>query len=410
MPMRNNPAGNARSLSPSRREFLRRAGTMAGGLVVMDLTGLFRNQPSAAVVRAYASAHYALELDGMAGGWVRSFEGGTARGDVVVEPPGANPFAKKHLGGVRFEPITISFGAGMNKPVFDWIKTSISGKIQRRNGAIVVADMNYKVVERVDFQNALITEVGFPALDAAVKEPSYFTVKFTPEFTRRGTGGAGAPVNQPAATKQTSLLGSNFRLRIQGLEQAVARVNRIEAVTIRQKSVGSAVGDSRINQQAPGGFDFSNLVFTMSETDAAPLYQWADDFIVKGNNGDAQERPGVLELLSADLKTVLFTLSFYNLGVVSVAPVPVLTGADAIRRVKVELYCERIDFDAGLIGSAPTQGTTAPPPPPPAKGIPPPPAKGIPPPPVGAPTRSAPLQGAPGILAPAPLQRQLPKR
>jgi hypothetical protein len=28
---------------------------------------------------------------------------------------------------------------------------------------------------------------------------------------------------------------------------------------------------------------------------------------------------------------------------------------------------------------------------------------------VGAPTRSAPLQGAPGILAPAPLQRQILK-
>jgi phage tail-like protein len=373
---------------------------MAGGLVAMDLTGLFRNQPSAAVMRAYGIGNYMLELDGVAVGWIQSFEGGNARGEVLVEPQGANPFAKKHLGGVRFEPVTIDFSGGMNNLFFDWIKTSISGKIQRRNGAIVVADMTYKMVERLEFQNAMITEFGFPALDAAVKDNSYFTVKFTPEFTRRVPGGAGAPVTQPAATKQTGkMLVSNFRLRIQGLEQACARVNRIEAVTIRQKTVGSAVGDQRGYQQAPGGIDFPNLVFTMSETDAAPLYQWADDFIVKGNNGDAQERPGVLELLSADLKTVLFTLNFFNLGVVSVAPAPLPTASDAIRRVKVELYCERIDFDAGPIGSAATQGSATPPPP----------AKGIPPPPLGAPMRSAPLQGAPGILAPAPLQRQIPK-
>ena len=398
MPMRNDPAGNARSLSPSRREFLRRAGTMAGGLMAMDLTGLFRNQSSAAVARAYGAANYALELDGVAAGWFDSFEGGNARGDVVVEPSGANPFAKKHLGGVRFEPVTIVCGAGMSKPFFDWIKTSISGKIQRRNGAILVADLNFKTVERLEFQNALITEVGFPALDAAAKEPFRFTVKFTPEFTRRVTGG-GVQANPTASTKQASPLVSNFRLRIQGLEQDCAFARRIEALAIRQKTATPAIGDARDYQQTPGKIEYPNLVFTVAEAHAGSINKWQEDFVLKGNNADNQERPGALELLSPDLKTVLFTLSFGNLGIVAVAPVPA-TATDSVRSVKVEMYCEWMDFSNGPVGSVPTQGAA----PPPA------PVKGIAPPPAGTPARSAPLRGAPGILAPTPLLRPLPNR
>lgn len=66
---------------------------------------------------------------------------------------------------------------------------------------------------------------------------------------------------------------------------------------------------------------------------------------------------------------------------------------------QAESIAAKIGFGAGPAGSAATQVGAAPAPP----------GKGISPPQGGAPTRSAPLQGAPGILAPAPLQRQTPK-
>jgi hypothetical protein len=63
---------------------------------------------------------------------------------------------------------------------------------------------------------------------------------------------------------------------------------------------------------------------------------------------------------------------------------------------QAESIAAKIGFAAGPVGSAATQVGAAPLPP----------VKGMSPPPGGAPTRSAPLQGAPGILAPAPLQLQ----
>lgn len=35
-----------------------------------------------------------------------------------------------------------------------------------------------------DFVNALITQIGFPALDAAGKDAAKLTIKFSPEYTR----------------------------------------------------------------------------------------------------------------------------------------------------------------------------------------------------------------------------------
>jgi hypothetical protein len=378
-----NPEG-----TQSRREFLLRAGTMAGGLMAADLAGLFRNHPSAADNRSYAAAKFALELDGVSVGFIHSFGGGDARSEVIAEKPqGSNPFVNKHASPPRYEAITIACGAGMEKPFYDWIKASISGMPPGKNGAIVTMDYNNKPTRRLEFKNALITEVGFPALDGASKDPAYLAVKFAPQYTQKTLPGGAIPI---AAKPQKTLLPSNFALKIKGLEQACVRVSRIEALTIRKKTAANPVGDMRIPQQESAGIEIPNVVLTVSEGFAAPFYAWHEDFVIKGNNGDAQERPGVLEFLAPD-RTVLFTLSLFNLGIISAAQLPVVT-ADALSRAKVEMYCERIDFDAGPVGTAATQvGAT---PAVPAKGIPPPPA------------RSAPPVGAPGMLSPSPLQRQ----
>ena len=39
-------------------------------------------------------------------------------------------------------------------------------------------------------------------------------------------------------------------------------------------------------------------------------YKWHEDFVIKGNNGEDKEKGGTLEYLTADLKDVLFTLTF----------------------------------------------------------------------------------------------------
>ena len=71
-----------------------------------------------AVQRTYTAGKFALELDGLFAGWVFSTEGGNATGDVVVEKVGEDHIERKHIGGVKYEDITVTCGTGMSKVRF----------------------------------------------------------------------------------------------------------------------------------------------------------------------------------------------------------------------------------------------------------------------------------------------------
>src|SRR5262245_16828365 len=109
--------------------------------------------------RAYVAGKYALDLDGVAT-FIQDASGGGAYADVVEEQVAPTGFTKKHIAGVKYEDITINCGTGMSKSFYEWIKTSLDLKYPRKDGAIVAADYDYKEFSRLEFTNALITEVG----------------------------------------------------------------------------------------------------------------------------------------------------------------------------------------------------------------------------------------------------------
>jgi phage tail-like protein len=329
--------------------------------VAACLLAIFAGVPAGAATealpqaRTYTAVNYGLEIDGQFAGWVRSAEGGHATSDVVMEQMGADHIQRKHIAGVKYEDIAVTFGADMSKAMYDWIKASFDRQLTRKNGAIIAADYNYKEIARVEFYGALISEVGFPALDAASKDAAKMTIKFSPEYTRYKKGDGKALPLPPKAPKLW--LPSKFRLHIDGLD-AATRVSKIEALVVKQKVAEDAVGDGRDYQQEPASLEIPNLVITMPDTlrqgsqrfqtDAFgmdnPLYAWLDDFVVMGNNGDEQEKSGSLEYLASD-GTLLFRLSFSHLGIFTLTSDRLRIGSDQTGRVKAELYCEEMRFE-----------------------------------------------------------------
>jgi hypothetical protein len=59
----------------------------------------------------------------------------------------------------------------MPKPLFDWIAAALTMSYVRKNGAIITADFNRAEQSRLEFKNALITEIGIPACDALRRIP-----------------------------------------------------------------------------------------------------------------------------------------------------------------------------------------------------------------------------------------------
>jgi phage tail-like protein len=298
--------------------------------------------------RGYGVGKYGIELKSVLAGWVKEIDGGHATAEVVSEKIGADHLAHKHLGPLKYEEISMKCGAAMSNGLYDWIKTGFnqtSNQLGREDGAIVYADYDNNETSRLNWTQGIITEFGMPALDAASKDAALMTIKFQPETTRKLIGGGGKISFPSDAAKAKKWLPSNFKIRIDGCDNGCKWVNKIEALSIKQKVTDNAVGELRDSEKVPTGVEVPNLVLTLSESHADEFYKWHEDFVIKGNNQDDKEKGGQLDYISSNLTEVLFTLQFLHLGIFKVGPDKVEAGGEPVRRVKVEMYCEDIKFD-----------------------------------------------------------------
>jgi hypothetical protein len=282
---------------------------------------------------------FALELDGTTAGFVKSVEGGDISAEVVAEHVEPQPFAKKHIGGVKYEEFALGIELGMPADVYEWIAESWTGQSRPHDGAIVEADFKLDAKARREFRGAVITETTVPALDAAAaKTPAQLTVKVAPESIARTK--ASGNLKAPAAAKQKAWLLSNFRFELGDLETKM--VSKIDAFTVKQTVAADDLGAVRDFQRERGQVEFPNLRVTLAESSAQTWSDWFDDFVVKGNNGDEREKNGAIVFLDPSLKQELGRIELKNVGIFALRR-PLSTG-EKVARVTAELYVESMEL------------------------------------------------------------------
>jgi len=295
--------------------------------------------------RGYVANKYALDINKQMAGWLHSVEGGTPSAEVVTEKLGPDHIAKKHIGGVKYDDMTVTCGTGMSNQFYSWIKDSFDHKYSRQEGAIIRADYNFKEMTRVSFHQALISEIGLPGLDASAKEAAKITLKFSPETTKIERSYAGSSIKGTFDQKvQKAWLTSNFRINVKGYDTGSTRVSKIEALTLKQKNIENPIGQTRQYEKEPASVEFPNLVLTLPESHADDFYKWMESFVVDGVSGDDKETTAHLEYLSNDLKQTLFTVDFDHLGIFKITQDKMDSGSETIAKVKVEMYCESMNF------------------------------------------------------------------
>lgn len=337
--------------TPSRREFLTKGALLAGGAMIFGipfLTGKTRLAYAAQQSRASQAGQYALVLDGQFVGLLKSVESGFISGNVITQQSGPNQnFLSKHLSSITYEDISIQCGGNMVPDFYQWIQASMNSQAIPKNGTILKIDMNFQVIEEKVFQDAIITEVAFPALDGGSNTPYSFNVTFKPQQTIIQAG-TGAQIPAQGQTLGGNLLSSHYRLNIQGLESACAYVKKIEPLVWKRPLVQSQTGNT--HNAGPQPAETPNLVITLLASQADPFSQWFHNFVIQGQASNEEEKPGLLELLAPDLQQVLFSISFGHLGIFRMSPVPSLDGWESL--VKIEMYCETMQFAQGQMGGS----------------------------------------------------------
>ena len=284
----------------------------------------------------------ALTLNGATtAGSLLEAEGGAAFTDVNIQE-GGGIYVQKIPGRLKWQVINLKRGITADTQFNTWIRDSLGGKPTSLNGSITGADENFKVFTQTDFFNALITEVGFPALDAASKDAAKMTIKIQPESTRTAAGSGKVQRFKFVNGWPSKLSIGNFKLTIGGMN--TDSVTGVDAITVK---LNYAAGDAKAGPRLVS-IDAENVKIRIPEAKAHDFVSWHQDFVINGNNSPENEKHGSLSLLGPDLKTEFFRLDFSGLGIFALDADPLTLSGDTVRHVTAQLYCDKVIYNFKL--------------------------------------------------------------
>lgn len=292
---------------------------------------------------SYVNGYFQLVIDGAEVGIIQKAGGGSVKAEVAKYAQSTEYLPKNHLGNLTYEDINVQCGLSMGKVFQDWVKASLDSAHQRKGGSIQVADFDRSVKQEREFTNALITEVGIPAADAAAKDAAYLTVKWAPE-TIRFKKGSGEKITKPSNTKQTQFKQENFVFALDGCEPASKQTSKVEGFTFKQTVSRDNIGAMRDYEVIPGALEMPNLKFTFSESCIDEVAAWHEEFVINGINDVSKERGFVLQFMDQARKNVLLELTGTGVGIFNLSRAE-LTNNDSKRaECTAECYVDKIEI------------------------------------------------------------------
>lgn len=306
--------------------------------------------------RAYTGGKFAFELDERnAVGFVNSIDGGQFKADPIVYMQGGDTYVSKYSGRAKYDDITVTVGAAMSPSFWKWVSSSLERNPQRRNGALVGYDFNFCERSRRSFFGALISEIGFPALDATSKNTATLSIKITPERLeyKKGDGHkfSGSQA-QDQMQKQKLWITSNFRFSLDRFKGADAmRSIKIEAFTVKQNIIDNPVGIEKYARREVGRLELPSIVVTFPEHQMEEWMKWWDKSVAQGDRKD-QYTTGVLTYLASDMNTELMHIELAGVSLVSLELDKFEAAKEGIAAAKATLSIEGLKLTSadGTVG------------------------------------------------------------
>lgn len=274
------------------------------------------------------------------------FEGGGVKAGITMEDPGTERDPPlKNISSLSFEPMVIRTGISMGKSLYKWIRSTMEQTNIRRSGQIVSVNGDRRAGAFRHFNNAVVSSITVPTLDAGSKDKAFFTIALDPEDIVYKEGDA-SNLADAIDTTGKEWLASDFRLRLKGLP--CTKVSKIESFTIRQMLEPEVKGDFRVSTRMVSRLDIPNLRLTLTPAMIQPWASWFNDFVIQGRNSQQEELSGTIEFLDSAHEEVLGWIDLSQVGIFALSGEKNREeGVNRITHYIAELYVEKMTFSLG---------------------------------------------------------------
>jgi hypothetical protein len=260
---------------------------------------------------------------------VERYAGGEPFAEVVSEPGGLLPYAKKHIGELHFADLEAQVGLEAHPALFRWIRDAWFGDPARDSVALDAPDGTETTMRRIEMAHACLHEVVLPALDSGSRERRFLTLRIAPRGVRR----ARVPRRPAPDREERQFYAHNFSIEVDGLD--CSGVRGMDAMTVHAELPDETGARKTV-------LVFPDIHLHVDADGADPFHEWFEDFVIGGNNDDDKERSGTITYLDPLLTEPVGVLLLHHLGIYRVADEPPAPSGQ--QRVRVDLYCERMEL------------------------------------------------------------------
>ena len=134
----------------------------------------------------FRAHHFIVELDGIARAGFRECTGLDTRQTPVEYREGKDAHTVRKLPGlVTYTNITLRWGMSDDTQLWDWRKKAMDGKIERKNGSIVLIDEDGTEKTRWNFREAWPVTWSGPSLNATSNDVAIEALEIAHEGVER---------------------------------------------------------------------------------------------------------------------------------------------------------------------------------------------------------------------------------
>jgi phage tail-like protein len=134
----------------------------------------------------YRGYRFRLEIDGIDRGAFRECSGLDFDQSPIEYREGIDPLYSRKLPGLtKYSNIVLKWGISNDFELWDWRKTALDGKVERKNGSIVLLDDENNEVTRWNFVAGWPTKWTGPTFNATANEVAVMTLEIAHERLER---------------------------------------------------------------------------------------------------------------------------------------------------------------------------------------------------------------------------------